>query len=65
MISYHQSFLDDVESFLTEADLKPTQFGKEALGDPSFVFNLRNGRSPSAKTMDRVREWIASRRAAA
>jgi len=53
-----QSFLTDVESFLTEADIDPTTFGKQALGDPSFVFDLRKGRSPSARTMDRVRNWM-------
>jgi len=53
-----QTFLADVESFITEADIDPTTLGKQALGDPSFVFDLRKGRSPSARTMDRVRNWM-------
>lgn len=65
MISYSESFRQTVETFLSETSMDPTTFGKEALSDPSFVFDLRNGRSPSAKTMDRVREWMASRQEAA
>lgn len=58
MISYSQSFTDDVEKFLKRTGVEPTIFGREALGDPSFVFDLRKGRSPSARTMDKVRDWI-------
>lgn len=65
MLSYHQSFLNEVEAFLAETRIEPTVFGKQAMKDPSFVFDLRNGRSPSGKTMDKVREWMASSRAAA
>jgi predicted transcriptional regulator len=65
MLSYSESFRQAVEAFISENEVDPTTFGKQALGDPSFVFDLRKGRSPSAKTMDRVREWMASQRAAA
>lgn len=58
MISYSQSFTNDVEKFLKRTGVDPTSFGREALGDPSFVFDLRKGRSPSARTMDKVREWM-------
>jgi sulfate adenylyltransferase subunit 2 len=50
-----QSFLKDIEAQLARSGLDPTNFGKDALGDPSFVFDLRKGRSPSARTMDKVR----------
>ena len=60
MISYSQSFTDDVEKFLKRTGVEPTIFGREALGDPSFVFDLRKGRSPSARTMDKVREWMSA-----
>ena len=55
-----QAFLTDIESFLAEAKIDPTTLGKQALGDPSFVFDLKKGRSPSARTMDRVRAWMRS-----
>ena len=53
-----QSFLTDIESFLTDAEIDSTTLGKQALGDPSFVSDLRKGRSPSSRTMERVRNWM-------
>jgi sulfate adenylyltransferase subunit 2 len=54
-----QSFLSEIERFLDAAGLEPTALGKQALGDPNFVFDLRKGRSPSTRTIDKVRGWIA------
>ena len=59
-----RTFLADIERFLAEADTDPTNFGKQALGDPSFVFDLRKGRSPSTRTMDKIREWMRNSKAA-
>ena len=64
MISYAQSFRDEVEAFLKETGIEPTRFGREALKDPRFVFDLREGRSPSGRTMDRVRDWMTAKRKA-
>ncbi len=60
-----QSFLSEIERFLEAAGLEPTALGKQALGDPSFVFDLRKGRSPSTRTIDKVRGWIAQQTSAA
>jgi sulfate adenylyltransferase subunit 2 len=60
-----QSFLSEIERFLGSAGMEPTALGKQALGDPNFVFDLRKGRSPSTRTMDRVRGWIAQQQAPA
>jgi sulfate adenylyltransferase subunit 2 len=51
-------FLSEIEQFLEAVDIDPTSFGKQALGDPSFVFDLRKGRSPSTRTIDKVRGWM-------
>ena len=56
------TFLSTVEHFLHEHDVKPTVFGREAAGDPNFVFDLRNGRSPSLKLAQRVLDFIAARK---
>jgi len=53
-----QTFLAEIEAFLAAHKLDPTSLGKQALGDPSFVFDLRKGRSPSTRTIDKVRGWI-------
>jgi sulfate adenylyltransferase subunit 2 len=50
-----QTFLADIEAYLTRSGLDPSSFGKQALGDPNFVFDLRKGRSPSTRTMEKVR----------
>jgi sulfate adenylyltransferase subunit 2 len=50
-----QSFLKEIDAYLARSGRDPTSFGKDALGDPSFVFDLRKGRSPSTRTMDKVR----------
>lgn len=60
MDSVSQSFLSEIERFLATSGLEPTALGKQALGDPNFVFDLRKGRSPSTRTMDKVKTWIAA-----
>lgn len=64
-MSAHQTFVDAVEAFLVKHGMSPTQFGVAALKDPRFVFMLRAGRSPAAKTMDRVHEFMTSHAAEA
>lgn len=59
MITFSDQFRSEVEEYLTATDMKPTQFGVAALKDPGFVFELRTGRSPTLKTIDRVRAWMA------
>jgi sulfate adenylyltransferase subunit 2 len=59
MDSVAQSFLSEIERYLASAGVDPSALGKQALGDPNFVFDLRKGRSPSTRTIDKVRGWIA------
>ena len=55
-------FLGEIEQFLANSAIDPSVLGKNALADPNFVFDLREGRSPSAKTMDKVRGWMAAQK---
>lgn len=48
----------EVEKFLRSADIAPTRFGRDAVGDPRFVFDLRRGREPRDRTIDRVRAYL-------
>jgi hypothetical protein len=50
--------LRDVEKFLRQTDVAPTRFGREAMGDPRFVFDLRNGRDPRPRTVAKVRAYL-------
>jgi len=50
--------LREVEKFLRQSDVAPTRFGREVVGDPRFVFDLRNGRHPRPNTVARVRAYL-------
>lgn len=50
--------LREVEKFLRRSDIAPTRFGREAVGDPRFVFDLRNGRDPRPMTVRRVLAYL-------
>ena len=52
--------LREVEKFLRQSDVAPTRFGRDALGDPRFVFDLRNGRDPRPGTVKRVKAYLES-----
>ena len=49
-----KAFLTEIEAHLARHKLDATSFGKQVLGDPNFIFDLRKGRSPSTRTMGKV-----------
>lgn len=49
-----EKFRAEVETFISERGITPTQFGKTFAADPLFVFQLRNGREPRTETRARV-----------
>lgn len=57
-----ERFRQEVEAYLRRARLTPTAFGRDAIADPNFVFNLRTGREPRRDTMARVRAFMSERR---
>ena len=50
--------LRKVEKFLRITDVPPTRFGRDVMGDPRFVFDLRNGREPRPDTIRRVLAFL-------
>jgi hypothetical protein len=56
-----EQFAADVDAFLASSGMTATAFGKEAIGDPSFVTDLKRGRSPGLGSVDRVYEFIRAR----
>ena len=50
-----------VERFLRQTEMKPTQFGRLAAGDPRLVFDLRRGREVGARLSARLEAFIATR----
>jgi len=59
-MSITDQFRGEIEDYLKVSGIDATTFGKRAMKDPRFVFDLRKGRSPSARTMDRVRAFMAA-----
>lgn len=47
-----------IERHLRESQTPPTLFGRRAVNDPRFVFDLRNGRQPRGATAERVAAYL-------
>ncbi|MFL6829181.1 MAG: hypothetical protein ACJ8D5_01000 [Sphingomicrobium sp.] len=47
-----------MERFLRQSDVAATRFGRDVVGDPRFVYDLRNGRDPRPATVARVRAYL-------
>lgn len=50
-----------IELYLRRTRTKPTRFGRESIGDPRLVSDLRNGRELRQKTEARVHAWLDER----
>lgn len=50
--------LREIEKFLRISQIPPARFGREAMGDPRFVLDLRNGREPRPRTIARIRHYL-------
>ncbi len=55
------TLLRQIEAYLRATGIAPARFGREAMGDPRFVFDLRKGRTPRPETEARIGAWIARR----
>ena len=47
-----------IERYLKASRMPPARFGRNALGDPNFVFDLRDGREPRGRTVARVSAYL-------
>jgi len=50
--------LQRIEDYLRASRISPARFGREAVGDPRFVFDLHNGRAPREATIARVNAYL-------
>ncbi len=53
------TLLERIESHLRDNDISATTFGREAVGDPRFVLDLRKGRNPRRRTVMRLEAYLA------
>ena len=49
-----------VEKFLRSSGMAPTRFGRNAVGDPRLVFDMRKGRELRPETAARVLAYVRS-----
>ncbi|HEY0567703.1 MAG TPA: hypothetical protein VGD13_06165 [Xanthobacteraceae bacterium] len=49
---------DRIERFIKLKRMPITRFGREALADPNFVLDLRDGREPRRATVQRVLDYL-------
>ena len=52
------TLLRRIERHLDPTGMPPTRFGRESVGAPRFVFDLRAGREPRPETTQRVLAWL-------
>ena len=59
MLTLEEQFSTELHAFLSDSGLSPSALGMKAVGDPNLMREIERGRSPSLRTADRVRAFIA------
>ena len=47
-----------IQLFMKRSDMAPTRFGREAVGDPRLIADMKNGRELRDKTIARIQAWL-------
>lgn len=50
--------LAEIELYLLAKPMGASTFGSKAMGDPRFVSNLRDGRDPSSRLVERAQRFV-------
>ena len=50
-----------IETYMRRNKMAATRFGREAVRDPRFVFDLRRGREPGPRIVRRVCAYLETR----
>lgn len=62
MITLREQLIIEIDGFLRESGITPTAFGELVMADPTFVFRIKGGRSPTSRTIDKVNSFISVHR---
>lgn len=52
------SLLDEIGAFIAVHQITERRFGELSLNDKNFVSDVRDGRSPSLNTVERIRAFM-------
>ncbi|MFT4055207.1 MAG: hypothetical protein QM681_11935 [Novosphingobium sp.] len=55
---YVAPILREIEEFLRTKPIAESTFGVKAAGDSRFIYTLRQGRDPSSRIVERVRNFM-------
>jgi tRNA-dihydrouridine synthase len=47
-----------IERHLRARRMSPTRFGREAVGDPNLISQLKDGREPRSATVARILDYL-------
>ena len=50
-----------IQLFMEREGMAPTRFGREAVGDPRLITDMKNGRELRDATIARIQAWLDSR----
>lgn len=56
----HPDLYAEIVAYCDARGMKPSRFGKDALGDPAFVATLRRGRELRRDTIAAVRRFMVT-----
>lgn len=57
-----EALLSEIDTFLKDAGMAETTFGRRAVNDGKFVGRMRNGSGITVGMVDRVRAFICAQR---
>ena len=50
--------IEQIDAYLRLTKMSASRLGRDALGDPQFVFQLRDGREPRSSTVNRMLDYL-------
>ena len=65
MFETQEQLRERIDRFLEETGMSASRFGREAVGDPNLVADIRAGRAPSLRLLARVAAFMSAHAEAA
>ena len=56
----HSDLLAEIEAFCASRGMSKAAFGKDAIGDPRFAYDIGNGRECRRQNIRKVRQYLVT-----